>query len=573
MTVNIKEALGEYCKRYENMKTTSRKLSFYPPIDITAVVLAATIEYSKKSASIAIGDSSLQYHECARMIFQNMSLTELDAMIRLNISSGDIIRFNRVSLRDHYLSQKESNTSKNVATLTSKCSDGIESEKDQMTGTFTSPRKIFTVVCDFHHSWKDPEAGSSFFRIARLCFSAQGSCNAVKESHYCRMMPAPSILEGLIRWFRDHHHNRFHEWIVSFESLVNVDMSYRRQNLNELRVPDTICDVVVYVLSVDSSKTLKNCIRPVYQSQGRKRFHWETRSEWLNLIRVAILSDASHKESKYRNSSMFLYFDKAIQKDLQKAYTKQCKILITRVVTQSCFSLFLCHGLSDIDDSTIILLPSTQTYVEMLEEGNMANVSVTERNQFEDTHELASLSPISQTFSFETSFVKGESFHRQEDTVPWKIVTSSTLVSICFDELNLSLPSTNDKYTWPCHSVLASMLVRSNIEGVGISVDLSPCDGMCQYRSATLTLSSEDNDSKETCRVKASGEVISTLCGNFHAFEILREGGSGIETSLASDVLMGLINLDVVLEWTLYRNESNDNFYCVDTVHLPSCDF
>jgi len=622
-TFTIKEALEEY--RANNIiKTDANDIINHPhvsshfrrPIDIAAVVLSATVECSKKLAVIVIGDTSLQSHECARMIFWGLPLVELHNMIQTNIVRGDIFRFNRVSVRDDYLYPSHCDGAENSSilgnnraipmSLDRECGynknddeDGGDlREKELKNGassSSTTPRKLFTVVCDFYHCWKEPEPGRSFSRIAKSSHSPHESHIKMEESssYGNAMMSTPiQIVEGLARWFRDRDKSQSsmfgQSWSSSLKSLVDMDTTWKRRRLRDLRIPNIISDLVVYVLSVDAVAQNDARSSDQHQRQSRKR-SWEGNDNWSYLSAFAVLSDTCHMESKEQHPhSMVFYFDEStsnFQTQIQRAYECNAKVLISQVLTQNCLSLFWCRGLSVDDDcGSLVLLPTAKTTICALEEDvKSCDASIATQYQSRKRHhELSMLTPCSETFSLETKFVEGNIISSDRLTAPSRTtIHLFKLISIHFNELGLSLPSRDgDKHVWPSEPNLASMLIRCtdgeflNEAGILEATTLCNDDKLYEYRSAILTLSSIDRDLKKNrIRVKACSKIMSTLCGSCDAFSLLKEDSDGVEIALVSEILRGFINLDVSLEWAIYHNESNYEFDSIDSVYLPSLDF
>jgi len=595
---------------------------------------------------IVIGDASLRSHECARVVFRGLPEAELHAMIRMDIVVGDVFRFNRVSVREDYIACGGDGSAGNSGSIDgggsiseqtrggstllrgslggtverddtdvdgvamdldldldeSKSKSKSKSKREDKTvvhkSATTTPRKPFTVVCDFYHPWNEPEPGRSFSRIARSSHPSHNTPHILMMEESNAIISTPTqIIEGLVRWFRQRDHrlssSPFHRsWSSSLNALVHMDTTSKRRRLRDLRTPNVISDLLVYVLSVDlvhqTDATTSDQIRRVRQEKlGRKRpRRWETNGASSDISGFAVLSDTCHLESKEPGHSMVFYFDEStsdFQTRLHRAYDRGAKVLITQLLTQNCLSLFRYRGRSADDDcGSIVLLPTPRTTVRAM--GEDGGVAARYRAGGDD---LEMLTPCSESFSLGAMMDFGEGGNGGPVVPLRTTVRLLMLVSVYFDELDVSLPSRGSgRQAWPNKPDLASMLVRSiggkygGVTEVPAAVPITPCSDSSsyEYRSATLTLSSMDSDSKDSyITVKAGSKIISTLCGSCHASSLFIEDGHGVEIALVSDILRGFINLNVPLEWTIQHTGlndiSDDDYDSVDSVYLPSLDF
>mmetsp|Transcript_7931 Transcript_7931/g.10089 ORF Transcript_7931/g.10089 Transcript_7931/m.10089 type:complete len:395 (+) Transcript_7931:187-1371(+) len=188
------------------------------------------------------------------------------------------------------------------------------------------------------------------------------------------------------------------------------------------------------------------------------------------------------------------------------------------------------------------------------------------------------------------------------------------LVSIKFDGIDASLENNR---MWPSNDNLLGMIVSSSTTTkprliTTTTVDNKKCDSESfssskdieyLYRTSFLTLEVFDNNAAATTattttststgkrttskddnndytkvwNVNASSKIMSTLCGSYDTSTLVNNKQGKL--SLVSELLRGLICLDVILDWTLVCNDRYDdddertNNYDVEKVTLPWFDF
>lgn len=155
---------AEVCKKRKSDTLPSTRDS---PIDIVGMIV--DLSYAREPFPIAclwIQDPSLP--SGVKALFSLRGPKALDFIEECDVSIGDVVRFNRVSLKE------------------------IETE----TGGEDT-------VYHFHHSWTDPEAGPEWCRLGRIEGISNGSFIQDVLAIPDQMRTDEACLEGLVDWYRE----------------------------------------------------------------------------------------------------------------------------------------------------------------------------------------------------------------------------------------------------------------------------------------------------------------------------------------------------------------------------------
>jgi hypothetical protein len=189
------------------------------PMDIVAAVLSISFKPSNKSAELIVSDPSIPSDTYAQVFI--VGSKETDKLLEMQVSTGDIMRFNRLSIK---------NMSRRAHLLLEGHESGT-STKDQIYSTFNSKMAgiecqsiaeespgMPKIICKFHFSWINPEAGLPFTRLAGASFESEDdrtdrttNSQIVPES----MQTPQTIISNVLRWVTVWKENSSHQNVSS----------------------------------------------------------------------------------------------------------------------------------------------------------------------------------------------------------------------------------------------------------------------------------------------------------------------------------------------------------------------
>eukprot|EP00978_Attheya_sp_CCMP212_P013847 scaffold34928_cov54-Attheya_sp.AAC.3 len=174
------------------------------PMDIVAAVLSISFKASNKSVELIVSDPSIPSDTYAQVFI--VGSKETDKVLEMQVSTGDIMRFNRLSIKN--MSRR--------ADLLLEGHESATSTKDQIYSTFNS--KIAGVecqsiakespgmpkiICKFHFSWINPEAGLPFTRLASASFESEDDRTINSQIVPESMQTPHTIISDVLRWVKN----------------------------------------------------------------------------------------------------------------------------------------------------------------------------------------------------------------------------------------------------------------------------------------------------------------------------------------------------------------------------------
>jgi hypothetical protein len=318
----LSEAVEACKKRKMNVPASTRD----SPVDILGVVV--DLSYSREPFPIAclwIQDPSLP--PGIKALFSLRGSKALAFIRECEVSIGDVLRFNRVSLKE------------------------IETE------TTGGDETIY----HFHHSWTDPEAGPEWCRLGRIG-SNSNSWSLTQDSLVTpdQMRTDEACLERLVTWYRESDY---------FSARANQNpclspLPCQQRSLVQLQsLIGIMSNVVVKVTDFQNAT-------PNYEL-GRKRRHSSTTP-----CSFALLSDGAC-------SMPFLDDESRFHTLLQQAVTTGRPLRLTRVSSQVGRNLVGKLRKDALDE--VVLVPTKSTIATLLGDGDAAQQWGAEESQVDPT--------------------------------------------------------------------------------------------------------------------------------------------------------------------------------------------
>ena len=502
-TLSISDALKEH--RQGNGNEPNGR-----PIDLATAIISIDIDHQMKKAEMLIGDHSLKPHQCARMQFWRLNSSDMDKCIALR--KGDIVRFNGVTLRKDY-------------TIAFAFSIQQDDENAELS-------KLSTVLCDFHHSFQNPNVGASFGKIATVTSMAFGRHVLTEANAYNSLVTPRDIVDSVAEWFQSNHPIFYDE---------EENHHNQKRKLRELTAPNMLSDIVVRVLQMDIDEVWRKQQWNRYQTSGTRT------------LRV-ILIDGDDVENEEDSIPFFIEETNPLLNQLRRLFRGRDTFLIRQVLTKkSDFSRRPCNGGAAAAVSDLTLVPTSKTTIEAISStpSPTSTRNIAKRLRYSsEVHAGASLSPTSGDDS------ERSQASPQSSSINGRSKVLSSLSCIHFDGLGVGVRLSKCNSTWPTPLELSRMLVREDSKS---SID---------YRPATLTINAKGTTHQSELHVKAHPEIMSVLCGDRDPARIW----TNEIASKVSYLLKGMISLEIPLDWTLMR-EHDLNVWYVEDVSLPSLDF
>jgi len=474
------------------------------PIDLLTAILSISIDHEVRKADIAIGDYSLKRHEFARIHLWRLNTTDMETCIALR--RGDIARFSGVSIKKAY-TKTDSPTNAELAS-------------QQLPTQDTHTAKHLTCLCDFHYSFKNPNIGACFGKLA----TGFGR-HIIMEANLNRSLLTPkSLLDRVGHWFRETHGEFCHQE-------EHRSDEHCRRAIHELNTPKLLSDIVVRVLQVDIDGAWQN------------KQYWK-RTENVTSIRV-ILIDARGVENEEDSMPLYIASNNPLLEQIRTHFRKRNAFLLRQVLTERRNSSRMVSP-GDGLLSGIFLVPTTKSTIEVVSSFTPPKSrNIAKRLRYSTDVANGSLSPMSADASDKNS-------PSPQQAIKFKIV--SPLVSICFEDSHTVFTS---DFKWASNSDLSGTLTSVG-EG-----------GEVHYRNARIMIHAKEGCTLVHQEVFADANTISTLCGSCDPSQ-LRENKHTKEKAL--NLISSLLTLIVPLEWIICRDHGTGTIR-IESVSLPSLDF
>lgn len=397
-------------------------------------------------------------------------------------------------------------------------STNAELVSQQMPTQDTHTAKHLTCLCDFHYSFHNPSIGACFGKVA----TGFGR-HIIMEANLNRSLLTPkSLLDRVGHWFRENHGEFCHQE-------EHRSDEHCRRAIHELNAPKLLSDIVVRVLQIDIDGAWQN------------KQYWK-RDGNVTSIRV-ILIDARGVENEEDSMPLFIASNNPLLEQIRKHFRKRNAFLLRQVLTErSNSSRMVSTG--DGILSGIFLVPTTKSTIEVVSSFSPPNSSnIAKRLRCSTDVANTSLSPMSADASDKNS-------PSPQQAIRFKIV--SPLVSICFEDLHTVFTS---DFKWASNSDLSLTTVGE--------------DGEVHYRNARIMIHAKEGCALVHQEVFADADTISTLCGSCDPSQLCENKQT---KEKASNLIIGLLNLIVPLEWILCRDNGTGTIR-IEAVSLPSLDF
>eukprot|EP00956_Cyclotella_meneghiniana_P021851 scaffold40463_cov76-Cyclotella_meneghiniana.AAC.5 len=290
--------------------------------DIVGVVLSITAQHPEPSkickrnntrVRILIADHSVPPGQCARVSIS----TNLDGSEVSNIHSGDIVRFNRMEVRNVDMENK---CITDESPLAKKRKQRTEDNDNNLAEASKNEHLLLKVICDLYPSWKELSTEPTMSRLCRLKPSIQpNNPNLEWENEITSFMKTPrELINKLAKWYC--------ATIQHSSSSSPTAQPCQRRRLRDITMPNIVSHVVVKVLRCE--KTSLRCSR-----QDKKQ----------QCVTHATLSDGSESDDimgisgslqlKQTGGDSFT-IPNSIAAILLQSLTEGCHILLTHVVSQ-----------------------------------------------------------------------------------------------------------------------------------------------------------------------------------------------------------------------------------------------
>eukprot|EP00550_Attheya_septentrionalis_P011605 CAMPEP_0198304336 /NCGR_PEP_ID=MMETSP1449-20131203/57350_1 /TAXON_ID=420275 /ORGANISM="Attheya septentrionalis, Strain CCMP2084" /LENGTH=561 /DNA_ID=CAMNT_0044006857 /DNA_START=560 /DNA_END=2245 /DNA_ORIENTATION=- len=513
--LSILSALRGYQKR-----RLSGAVGFVPecydlsPMDIVAAVLSISFKASNKSVELIVSDPSIPSDTYAQVFI--VGSKETDKVLEMQVSTGDIMRFNRLSIK--HMSRR--------AHLLLEGHESATSTKDQIYSTFNS--KIESVecqaiakespgmpkiICKFHFSWINPEAGLPFTRLASASFESEDDRTIVPES----MQTPHAIISDVLRWVSTWKRNSSHQ-------NLSLSAPCRRRQISEIKKPNLLSDVLVKVISYDMA--------------ARQKLRKKSKLHNFSYA-IAILSD---------NGCMIALHDcQKFHTSLEAAVRNGTALLITRLVSQH-------YSGTGAGEPDTVLLPTDASIVR-----------VSSREHAPDSH------PLDHNMSqnvWSQANINHQISSLASDTSSRTVVVLSNILNISFKDSIQTVAAGNVGWTSVENFILDALdknsdeiAVKSAFNEKSITCDKTEPD----YKTAIITLGDQVSGTKYSGQ--ASSLIIRTLCGSISACEVINPSNTQMRLN-AMNLFQAIVQGGIELLWTLCRSDQTE-VWDISNVILP----
>lgn len=344
---------SENIAQYESLSIASAISSYHIDskhiTDIVGVVLSITVQhlepskkYKRKNTRVRIlvADHSVTSGQCARVSIS----TNLDESEVSDIHSGDIVRFNRMEVRNVDM-ESESTAEESPLAKKRRTEDN---DNNDLAHTSKNEHSLLKVVCDLYPSWKELSAEPTMSRLCRIKSSIQpNNPNLEWENEIITsFMKTPrELIDKLAKWYCSTIQH-------ALTSSYTVHPCQRRK-LRDVIMPNIVSHVVVKVLRCE--KTSLRCNR-----QDKKE----------PCVTHATLSDGSESDDimglsgslqmKQLGGDSF-FIPNSIAAILLQSLTEGCHILLTHVVSKKAVKNSSVEG-----REALMLLPTQDTIATIL---------------------------------------------------------------------------------------------------------------------------------------------------------------------------------------------------------------
>ncbi len=559
-TITVLDALKEHSK---SVRITDRDTSTCSsPVDLSVAVLSTSVRYQQRKAEILVGDHSLQRHQCARILFWKLSSVDLDTC--KSIQKGDIVRLNSVTIRNDYTPPGQLN-----AKETNNCVESSLTEK------------MSTILCDFSHSFNSPPEGASFGIIASMSPMVHGGYYVLinpESGGLCRsLITSHKIISSVCKWYLT---EKYRTEVPLSSHPDEHEQRHRPRKVRELSAPNLLSDLLVrssQQLSVVSINTFGSRFKK-HPSQTTFR---------------AVFMDGNGIESESDSIPFHVESSNPLLSRLRQLTSTREIFLIQKVLT-----IWNDESPTRNEPSReLILVPTSDTCIETklvaesavsVASGSNKRLRLMGTNHGEEDPAVGinlslSESPSSllgdeRSFSLFQNVPVLSNVTKVEDLPP-KILRLSC---IHYEAKNIFLKADG---SWPSCSEIEKILIRKE-EGE------TDTNGAFRYNPAMLTLVGINEEGSHIMNddsrlspvdapelnVKANGDVMRILCCSYDPIQMMTSAAQSSERiQKISDILRGLILLQVPLKWSLVtKRESDKNIavqVVVKNVSLASLDF
>jgi len=533
--------------------------------DIVGVVLSITAQHPEPSkickrnntrVRILIADHSVPPGQCARVSIS----TNLDGSEVSNIHSGDIVRFNRMEVRNVDMENK---CITDESPLAKKRKQRTEDNDNNLAEASKNEHLLLKVICDLYPSWKELSTEPTMSRLCRLKPSIQpNNPNLEWENEITSFMKTPrELINKLAKWYC--------ATIQHSSSSSSTAQPCQRRRLRDITMPNIVSHVVVKVLRCE--KTSLRCSR-----QDKKQ----------QCVTHATLSDGSESDDimgisgslqlKQTGGDSFT-IPNSIAAILLQSLTEGCHILLTHVVSQRAVKNSSLEG-----REALKLLPTQGTIATIITSDHpfyIKNSPRIKENSF--ASQPITLERASELFSL--SQQHSPNYQIADDLQSSRCRGMMAVVSPCKFQLNHSfvlliskhrnIPESNSvrdilvdgifasfregRY-WQTNSSLSKFLVDTpSLSTPFKSIKLRP-----SYRSATIVLD-PSVFSKEMI-VNADSDALKLLCMDVPAEDMVVDDDNDVGQhrylTHVGALLKGLCEEKTLIRWVLEQESERSWF-------------
>lgn len=482
------------------------------PMDIAGVVMEVSVNRTFRTAQIIFSDPSLSNHGdelpapvaslyCARVWLKGP--INISMILEQNIARGDVLRFNRLTV------SKDNNIMHLVQAASTRTSDDPRKN-------FQTPQRQqqSRIVCEFQHSWRDPEAGPSW---TRLCSIQQDGSAVYPEDHLLEkhMATPQSIIQSLVDWCSEHS-------FVSDTIYSSRSGQPQQRSLADIFTKGRMSHVIVRILSCDGS-----IVTPLTNNNNnnlRKR-HKRSSNATTATSCIAMVSDEYLTPSS--QTVMALYECRKWETLLKGAVREKSLVRLTNLLSVS------------TSDGEIVLVPTSESLFLLL--GDSYPVPQQRRRLLPSP----SIEPLSQ-YPQDSDDGDGDD----------SLSLVALLEKVYIEDLDVSLGQ--DQQWLDTEELLSVLIDIPNREDNDRSTTI-------HYRPSILTVRGVTNNG-QLLEVHADSNVMQTLCGSVSANLVVEQ--NSLRTHVF-DLMKALLREDLELHWHLRRiNESSFRVSAVTILKL-----